>query len=81
MKTGKLTDEALQRIVLERLPSCSTNVPEGPGTGLDCEHHTGIHYWADYYIMELIDPDTLEPVPRARWGRWYTRPSAKRGLP
>lgn len=36
MKTGKLTDEALQRIVLERLPACSKNVPEGPGTGLDC---------------------------------------------
>ncbi|MHB1453564.1 MAG: AIR synthase family protein [Saccharofermentanales bacterium] len=36
MKTGKLTDEALRRIVLERLPSCSGNVSEGPGTGLDC---------------------------------------------
>ncbi|MHB8963346.1 MAG: AIR synthase family protein [Saccharofermentanales bacterium] len=36
MKTGKLTDEALRRIVLERLPSCSRNISEGPGTGLDC---------------------------------------------
>ena len=25
----------------------------GPGTGLDCSLHTGIHYWADYYILEL----------------------------
>ncbi len=28
----------------------------GPGTGLDCIHHMGIHYWADYYIMELLNP-------------------------
>jgi phenylacetate-CoA ligase len=34
----------------------------GPGTGLDCVYHTGIHYWADYYILEIIDPDTLVPV-------------------
>ena len=35
----------------------------GPGTGLDCRYHTGIHYWADYYILEILNPETLEPVP------------------
>ncbi len=34
----------------------------GPGTGLDCIYHEGIHYWADYYILELLDPETLQPV-------------------
>ena len=34
----------------------------GPGTGLDCKYHTGIHYWADFYILEIIDPETLKPV-------------------
>ncbi len=34
----------------------------GPGTGLDCKYHTGIHYWADFYILEIIDPKTLKPV-------------------
>jgi phenylacetate-CoA ligase len=34
----------------------------GPGTGISCRHESGIHYWADYYILELIDPETLEPV-------------------
>jgi phenylacetate-CoA ligase len=33
----------------------------GPGTGLDCLAHQGIHYWADYYILEIIDPETLKP--------------------
>ena len=40
----------------------------GPGTGLDCIHHTGIHYWSDYYILEIVDPGTLEPVPPGETG-------------
>ncbi len=35
----------------------------GPGTGLDCIYHEGIHYWADYYILEILNPETLQTVP------------------
>lgn len=34
----------------------------GPGTGLSCRYESGIHYWDDYYILELLDPETLVPV-------------------
>ena len=34
----------------------------GPGTGLECAKHEGIHYWADYYILEILDPVSFEPV-------------------
>jgi phenylacetate-coenzyme A ligase PaaK-like adenylate-forming protein len=27
----------------------------GPGTGQDCTRHEGIHYWADYYLLEILD--------------------------
>ena len=40
----------------------------GPGTGLDCRDHTGIHYWADYYILEILDPETLKPVAEGETG-------------
>lgn len=36
----------------------------GPGTGIDCTEHEGIHYWDDYYLLEVIDPESgevLEP--------------------
>jgi len=33
----------------------------GPGTGLECKAHEGIHYWADYYLLEIINPETLKP--------------------
>ena len=35
----------------------------GPGTGLDCGFHEGIHFWDDLFVYEIIDPVTLEPVP------------------
>ncbi len=34
----------------------------GPGTGLSCRHNAGIHYWSDYYILEILDPSSLLPV-------------------
>jgi phenylacetate-CoA ligase len=40
----------------------------GPGTGLDCVHHAGIHYFPDYYILEILDPETLEPVKEGEIG-------------
>ena len=30
----------------------------GPGTGIECREHEGIHYWDDYYAVEVIDPAT-----------------------
>ena len=35
----------------------------GPGVGIECPAHDGIHYWSDYFVVEVVDPDTLEPVP------------------
>ncbi len=53
----------------------------GPGTGLDCPHHKGIHYWADYYIMELLDPDTLQPVADGEVGEMVYTTLRKEGSP
>ncbi len=40
----------------------------GPGTGLDCSFHDGIHFWNDLFIFEIINPDTLKPVPDGEEG-------------
>jgi phenylacetate-CoA ligase len=53
----------------------------GPGTGLDCSHHTGIHYWADYYILEILDPDTLQPVPEGEIGEMVVTTLKKEAVP
>lgn len=53
----------------------------GPGTGLDCPHHTGIHYWSDYYILEILDPETLEPVAPGEVGEMVYTTLRKEGAP
>ncbi len=53
----------------------------GPGAGIDCREHAGIHYWADYYIMEILDPETLEPVPEGEVGEMVVTTLRKEGSP
>ena len=53
----------------------------GPGTGLDCTHHQGIHYWADYYILEILDPETLKPVPAGETGEMVVTTLRKEAAP
>ncbi len=53
----------------------------GPGTGLDCACHEGIHYWADYYILEILDPETFEPVPEGQPGEMVVTTLCKEAAP
>ncbi len=53
----------------------------GPGTGLDCVYHEGIHYWADYYILEILNPDTLEKVKDGEVGEMVITTLRKEGAP
>jgi len=53
----------------------------GPGTGLDCRYHTGIHYWADYYILEILDPQTMAPVPEGEVGEMVVTTLTKEAVP
>jgi phenylacetate-CoA ligase len=53
----------------------------GPGTGIDCAFHQGIHYWADYYILELLNPETLEPVSPGETGEMVVTTLRKEAAP
>ncbi len=53
----------------------------GPGTGLECHLHNGIHYWADLFIFEIIDPVTLKPVPTGEPGELVVTTLKKEGSP
>ena len=53
----------------------------GPGTGLDCDRHEGIHYWADNYILEILDPETLTPVKDGETGEMVVTTLKKEAAP
>ncbi len=53
----------------------------GPGTGIECPGHDCIHYWADYYILEILDPETLKPVEPGEWGEMVVTTLCKEAAP
>lgn len=40
----------------------------GPGVAFECQEQNGLHLWEDCYFMEIINPDTLEPVAEGEIG-------------
>lgn len=40
----------------------------GPGVAFECREQNGLHIWEDYYIVEIVDPETLRPVPDGEVG-------------
>ena len=53
----------------------------GPGIGIDCQLHSGIHYWSDYLIFEIIDPATGVVLPPGEEGELVITTLVKEGLP
>jgi phenylacetate-CoA ligase len=53
----------------------------GPGTGIDCPQHEGIHYWADYYLLEIVNPETLQPVAPGEIGEMVLTSLRKEAAP
>mgnify|MGYP000279630172 CR=1 FL=1 len=40
----------------------------GPGVAFECTEQNGLHIWEDYTIVEIVDPQTLQPVPDGEVG-------------
>lgn len=53
----------------------------GPGIGITCEKEQGIHYWDDYVYIEIINPETGEPVPDGETGEIVITTLVKEGAP
>ena len=53
----------------------------GPGIGVNCKYETGMHYWDDYIYIEIVDPQTLKPVPDGEPGEIVITTLVKEGAP
>jgi len=53
----------------------------GPGIGINCDRGTAMHYWDDYIFIEIIDPETLKPVPDGEMGEIVITTLVKEGAP
>jgi phenylacetate-CoA ligase len=53
----------------------------GPGAGQECEYENGFHFWVDHFFLELIDPETLEPVGPGEEGEMVVTTMTKEAMP
>ncbi len=53
----------------------------GPGVAYDCEAKDGLHINEDYYLAEIVDPDTFDPVPAGEKGELIFTSLQRRAMP
>lgn len=53
----------------------------GPGIGISCAEHHGMHIWDDYVYIEVVDPVTGKPLPDGEIGELVLTTLQKEGAP
>ncbi|MBK8908130.1 MAG: phenylacetate--CoA ligase [Rhodospirillales bacterium] len=54
------------------------------GPGVACECHvvqSGLHVWEDHFLIEVVDPETFEPLPVGEAGELVITTLTKQALP
>ncbi|HOJ67187.1 MAG TPA: phenylacetate--CoA ligase [Candidatus Hydrogenedentes bacterium] len=53
----------------------------GPGVGNECSEQHGLHIFEDHFYPEIVDPETLEPVPDGQEGELVLTTLSKQAMP
>ena len=53
----------------------------GPGVAFECERKHGMHLWEDNYILEIVDPQTGEPLPDGQRGELVLTTLCREAMP
>ncbi len=79
-------NERTREMIEERLHISAYNIYGineiiGPGISGECEHKNGLHVNEDHFIVEIIHPETLEPVSPGEKGELVVSTITKEGFP
>jgi phenylacetate-CoA ligase len=53
----------------------------GPGVGAECQFQNGLHIFEDHFYPEIIDPESLEPLPDGCEGELVLTTLSKQAMP
>jgi phenylacetate-CoA ligase len=53
----------------------------GPGVAIECKYKNGLHVWEDYFIVEIIDPNTGEVLEPGEKGEMVITTLMKEAMP
>jgi phenylacetate-CoA ligase len=53
----------------------------GPGVAFECQAQNGMHLWEDYFLMEIINPETGEVLPMGERGELVLTTLLREAMP
>jgi phenylacetate-CoA ligase len=53
----------------------------GPGVAFECVHKSGLHIWEDYFLIEIINPETGEVLPEGEKGEMVLTTLRREAMP
>jgi phenylacetate-CoA ligase len=53
----------------------------GPGVAFECAYKNGLHLWEDYFLLEIINPETGEVVPDGEKGEMVLTTLRREAMP
>ena len=79
------SEEVRQRVEryfgLEAFNSYGLSEMNGPGVAFECTEKRGMHIWGDAFLVEIINPDTLEPVKPGQEGELVLTTLTREAMP
>ncbi len=53
----------------------------GPGVAFECLEKNGLHLWEDFFLAEIVDPQTGQPVPEGQLGELVLTTLQREAMP
>ena len=53
----------------------------GPGVAFECKEQNGLHIWEDYVIVEILNPETMQPVGENETGELVLTTLCREAMP
>jgi phenylacetate-CoA ligase len=79
--SDNLRSQLEERLHIQALDTYGISEVMGPGVAGECQERNGLHVNEDHFMVEVIDPATLEPVPAGGEGELVFTTVTKEGFP
>ncbi len=77
----KMRIEIESRLKIKAFDNYGLSEVMGPGVAFECEERDGLHVNEDHFIVEVIDPETLQILPPGEKGELVFTTITKQGFP
>ena len=78
---SRMRQEIEDRMGIKAMEAFGLTELGGPGVAFDCEAQDGLHINEDHYLAEVVDPETLEPLPLGEKGELIFTSLQRRAMP